>query len=175
MQAKKRNGAIIILTVLAIVGFGAYAFADWGMGYGHRMGMHGGMGMYGGGMGYGCPGWNGAAPGWQGTAGPAYRGNLTPDQIKALDDARSAFFKETESIRQDLYAKNLALRSELAKPNPDTAKAAQLQKEISELRAQFDQKRLDHMVKMREINPQAGRGFAGGYGPGHGRGAYCAW
>ncbi len=173
MQAKKRTRALVIVTVLAIVGFGAYAYADWGMGYGHRMGMHGGAGT-----GYGCPGWNGGGPGWQGTYGPAYRGNLTPDQIKALDEARGAFFKETESIRQDLYAKNLELRSELAKPNPDTAKAAQLQKEISDLRAKFDQKRLDHMVKMREITPQAGRGFAGGYGPGYGRGmggAHCPW
>ncbi len=166
MQArKKRTAVIVILSALSIIGFGAYAFADWGMGYGHRMGMHGG------GTGYGCPG-------WQGTAGPAYRGNLSPDQIKALDEARNAFFKQTESIRQDLYAKNLELRSELAKPNPDTAKAARLQKQISELQAQFDRKRLDHMVKMREINPQAARGFAGGYGPGYGPGrggAYCAW
>jgi Spy/CpxP family protein refolding chaperone len=181
MHAQKRTRALVILTVLTIVGFGAYAYADWGMGYGHRMGMHGrsGMGMNGGAnMGYGCPGWNGGGPGWQGTYGPGYRGNLAPDQIKALDEARSAFFKETESIRQDLYAKNLELRSALAKPNPDTRKAAQLQKEISDLRAKFDQKRLDHMVKMRAINPQAGRGFAGGYGPGYGPGrggANCAW
>jgi len=173
MHAQKRTRALAILTVLAIVGFGAYAYADWGMGYGHRMGMHGGSNM-----GYGCPGWNGGGPGWRNNTGAGYQGNMTPDQIKALDEARSTFFKETESIRQDLYAKNLELRSELAKPNPDARKAAQLQKEISDLRAKFDQKRLDHMVKMRAINPQAGRGFAGDHGPGHGPGrggAYCAW
>ncbi len=171
MQASKRKtSVIVILSVLAIVAFGTYAFADWGMGYGHRMGMHGSA------MGYGCPGWNGNGSNWQGTYGPGYRSNLTPDQIKALDEARSAFFKETESIRQDLYAKNLALRSELAKPDPDSAKAAELQKEISELRAQLDQKRIDHMVKMRKIDPRTGRGFAGGYGHGSGHGgAYCAW
>ena len=38
--------------------------------------------------------------------------------------------------------------------------AISLQKEISELEAQLDQKRIDHMIKVRKIDPDTGRGFA---------------
>jgi Spy/CpxP family protein refolding chaperone len=139
MNNNNTSKVLIILTVIAIAGFGAYAFADWGMGYGRY-----GMGMHGGGMGYG---------------GQGYMGNLSADEIGALDQERAAFFKATEDLRQDIYAKELELRSELAKQNPDTQKAAKLQKEISELVAQLDRKRVEHVVKMKKINPDAGRGF----------------
>jgi len=35
-----------------------------------------------------------------------------------------------------------------------------LQKEISKLESELDQKRIDHMIKVRKIDPDAGRGFA---------------
>jgi zinc resistance-associated protein len=68
--------------------------------------------------------------------------------------------KATETIREDLCSKRLALESELAKNNPDTAKAAALQNEISKLEAQLDQMRIDPMIKVRKIDPDAGRGYA---------------
>jgi Spy/CpxP family protein refolding chaperone len=168
MKNNHTNKVITILAIVAIIGFSAYAFADWGMGYGRH-----GMGMYGGAMGYGNQG---------------YMGNLSADEITKLDQERANFLKDTEGIRQDIYAKDLALRSELSKQSPDAQKAAQLQKEISELQNQLDQKRIDQMVKMRQVNPNAGRGFMGrgamGYnmmGPGMmnygmmGSGGYCQW
>jgi Spy/CpxP family protein refolding chaperone len=141
MKNNKTSKVILILTVIAIAGFSAYAFADWGMGYGRY-----GMGMYSGGMGYG---------------GQGYMGNLSADEIGALDQKRAAFFKATEDLRQDIYAKELELRSELAKQNPDTQKAAKLQKDISELVTQLDRKRVEHVIKMKKINPNAGQGFMG--------------
>jgi zinc resistance-associated protein len=108
--------------------------------------------------------------------GPGYGYNLSDDEIEALEKERQAFFNDTEAIRQDLYAKDLELRSELAKENPDAKKAAQLQKEISKLEAQLDQKQIDHMIKMRKLSPNMGRGmgYMGrggmGYGPGYGGG-----
>jgi Spy/CpxP family protein refolding chaperone len=68
------------------------------------------------------------------------------------------------------------MQSELAKAEPDAAKASGLQKEISELQAQLDQKRIDHMVEMRKVAPNAGRGYMRGgpmmgYGPRGG--GYC--
>ena len=89
-----------------------------------------------------------------------YPGNLNDEDIKALEEERSAFLKATDSIRQNLYSKELELRSELYKENPDVSKAGALQKEISELEAQLDQKRIDHMIKIRKLSPNAGRGFA---------------
>jgi hypothetical protein len=41
----------------------------------------------------------------------------------------------------------------LAKKNLDTQRAVSLQKEISDLRARIDQKRIEHMIEMRKINP----------------------
>jgi len=68
--------------------------------------------------------------------------------------------KATETIRQDLYSMQLELQSELAKSDPDSARAIALQKDISKLEAQLDQECIDHMLKVRKIDPDLGRGFA---------------
>ncbi len=159
---------IVILAAIAMVGLVATAYAGWGDGYGHR-----GRGYHH--MGWGGPGYGGDYP------------DLTDEQIKAIEQERRAFIKDTDDLRQNLYTKELALRSELAKTDADAQKAAVIQKDISKLEAELDQKRLDHIVKMKEVNPEAGRGFmmggrgrggmmGYGYGPGAGRGpggGYC--
>ena len=144
MKTKIITRTILILTVLALTALGTSALAGWGgMGYGHHGPKH---------------------HGWD----PDYMGNLSDDEIKTLQKERNAFFETTQDLQQQIYQKNLELRSELAKKDPDAKKAAKLQKEISKLEAGFDQKRLDHQMKMRKINPKAGRGYMGGrpMGPG---------
>ena len=93
-----------------------------------------------------------------------------------LEQKRAAFFKETQDLRANLYEKERELQKELAKNDPDAAKASVLQKEISELQTQFDKKRIDHMLEIRELTPNAGRGYLNG-GPMMGYGArgggYC--
>lgn len=148
-----------VIAVVALVGLGATAFADWGGGGWHR------------GSGYHHRGWGGGP----GSGYGPMMDDLSDDEIKVFEKERQAFFKETESLRQDLYSKELELRSELAKENPDAKQAASIQKEISNLETQLDQKRVDHMIKMRKINPNAGRGYmmgrgGMGYGPGSGQG-----
>ena len=69
----------------------------------------------------------------------------------------------------------MELRTELARENPDARKAVALQKEISALEADLDEKRIEHRLKMQKITPDGGRGFmmgrgGKGYGPGYGRG-----
>lgn len=162
MRNSNLSKILIILAVVTLLGFGAKAFADWGMGYGHR------------GWGHHGPGWH--HQGWGGSGYGGYMmGNLNEKDLKALEDERRAFFEETETLRQNLYAKDLELRSELAKENPDVKKASRLQSEISQLQAQLDQKHVEHRIKMRKINPYAGRGYMGGrggmgYGPQYGGG-----
>jgi len=56
----------------------------------------------------------------------------------------------------------------LAKKKPDVKIAKEIQKEISSLRAELDLKRIDHKLKMKEINPEF-QGFAGKF---HGRGRH---
>jgi len=122
---------LIILTVVAFLGFGAYAFAYWGMG----PGMMGGWGNYGSGWHHG--GWNNYG------YGPMMR-RLSDDELAQINKERSEFFKATENLRQDLYAKQLELRSEFAKKNPGLKRASSLQNDISKLQAQLDQKRIYH-------------------------------
>jgi zinc resistance-associated protein len=148
---KKAKG-ILVLTVVAVFGFTALAFAGWGRGYGHMMG-----------------------PGWH--DGYGY-GNLSQEEIAKLDQQRVEYLKATEDIRQKLYEKELALRSELAKENPDTSKASKLQSDISTLQSNLDQERLNYEIKTRKSVPGYNRGPGGygpmmGYGP-HG-GGYCMW
>jgi len=146
-----KKGIWGILAIAAIVALSVTAYADWGMrGYGPGGGE--------------CPGVRGGGYG----PGSGYMmGNLTEDEAKKINDQREEFFKATEDLRQDIYAKELELNSELAKKNIDTEKAAKLQKEISELESNFDQKRLEHMIKMKKLNPNLARGFGGGSPRGH--------
>ena len=163
VQMKKNNKGILILTVVAIFGITTLAFAGWGRGYGHLMGPDSwGPGMHGG-YGYGQEG---------------YYGNLSADEITKLDQQRAEYFKATENIRQNLYEKELALRSELAKENPDTSDASKLQSDISKLQSTLDQERLNYEIKARKSAPNYNRG-PGRYGPmmGYGPrgGGYCNW
>ena len=152
---KKNSGILlVILTVVTVLGFGAYAFADWGSGYGSRGGGHMGRGH----MGWGGPGYG-------------YGSDSNEDEYKKIDEERRAFFKATENLRQDIYEKELALEQELAKENPDAKKAGQLHKALADLETQFEQKQLEHQINIRKVNPRVGRGYMGRGGMmGYGRG-----
>jgi Spy/CpxP family protein refolding chaperone len=156
MRNIKLNKLFLTVTIVAIVGFGAYAFADWGMGYGPR------------GWGHMGPGWH---HGWFGN--PEYPNELSDEEIAKLNNERQAFFEETSELRESLYQKQLELRAELAKKDPDAKKAVSLQKEISELEGQLSQKRVEQRIKMQKENPElfSGRGYGyGGRGKGYGYG-----
>ena len=131
---KKNSKLIPIATIMALllIGFCAPVSADQGMGHGPK-------------------------------GGRFVQGNdLSAEDKKALEDERQSFFQETKDIRQQIYQEDLALRSELAKKNPDVKKAAEVQSSISQLEAEFDRKRLDHFMKMRKIDPDFGKGFISG-------------
>ena len=173
----KRHSAKIFtaVAVVATLVLASYALADWGRGWGHMgYGPHhrGMMGYYGD---------YGPDRGGYGPRGdfPAY--DMSREQAEQIEKQREAFFTETEPLRERLYEKQTALRSELTRENPDMGKASELQKEISELQGQFDQKRLEHQMEMRKILPDTGRGFASrgmgprGYGGGYGYGPGACW
>jgi zinc resistance-associated protein len=147
-----RNG-IISLTAVAVIALGANAFAGKGMGGQNNE------------QGYGKWG-NQSRRG--GCAYGQVNANLTPEQREQMESERQAFFDATKNQRQDLYAKRLELRAEMVKSQPDLAKATALQKEVSELQGSLDQKRLNHIMAIRKINPDAGIGFMmGGRGMGY--------
>ena len=151
-----RHLKTVVITVasVAVIGFALNVYGHGGMGWGHH--------------GYG----------WQhrGNYGPEYDDQMSKEQYRQFEEKRELFFKETQELRNNLYEKERELQSELAKSEPDPSKASGLQKEISDLQAKLDQKRIDHMVEMRKLNPNIGRGFMRGgpmmgYGPRGG--GYC--
>jgi len=141
---------LVVLTVFAVVGFGVYAFADGGMGYGQHRG-----------------GWDHQGPGWRhgGSGCPGYKGHmkgdLSDEENQKMDQQRNAFHKATKDLKQNIYQKQLELESEFAKETTDAKKAAGIQKEISDLQAQIDQERVNHIIEMKKIDPDVGRGFRG--------------
>ncbi len=134
----KLINVIIIIASIAVLGIGINAFAHGGWGH-HRGGMH-----------------------YQGSYGNGNADQMSPETYKQFEQKREAFFSETQDLRTSLFEKERDLQSELAKSEPDVSKASRLQKEISDLQSQFDQKRIEHMVEMRKLNPNAGQGYRSG-------------
>ena len=157
-----RNVKTILIAVVsvAVIGFTVNAFAHDGMGYGD--------------------GWGHRGPGGHHRCayGPGYDANpMTQEELQLFREKREAFLKETEQLRTNLFDRERELQNELAKTEPDAKKASGLQKEISVLRADLDQKRISHRIEMKKINPNAGRGYMrggpmSGFGP---RGGGNCW
>jgi Spy/CpxP family protein refolding chaperone len=155
---------LVVLMMIGFIGYSTTSYAGWGRGD-----------SFGGGSGtWNCP------RGGYGDQG--FGGNLTDEEIATAQKERNAFLESTRELREKHYQKELELRAELAKQNPDAKKAAELQKEVSALETDMDQKKLEHRLKMKKDYPQIyGKGFGGGFGPrgggmgpgygkGHGRG-----
>lgn len=134
MKPHYLNKLVIILTIAAILGFATNVFAQRGAGYSSEGYVNQGQG--------------------QNIFG---RNNLSEEQIKAIKKQRKAFFDATEDLRQLVYEKEAELMSILAKKKPDAEKAKAIQAEISDFASQIHQKRLDHIIKMKKINPYCGR------------------
>jgi len=142
MNTPFKNWKILLLVAFFTVALAVGASADMGRGYGHRSQMHNGSG------------WN--QGGW------GVSDNLSEEDIKKLEEERKTFFEGTKDLRRKVYQKRLELASEMARQNPDVARAGTIQKEISATKSQLAQKRLDHIFRIRKINPDLGMGFLGG-------------
>jgi len=160
MKANNFGKVIVGLAIVAIIGFAATSYADWGRGGGRGGGYCRGPAA---GFGPGA----GMGPGGYGAQGNQL--SLSDEQIDKLNKQRQAFFEDTRTVRDDLYQKKLELRSELAKKDPDVNKASQLQQEISNLQSQLAQKRIEQRIQMKKEFPElAERGYRSG-GRGYGR------
>ena len=176
MSFSKTGKIFMVLAIVAVLGIAVTSFAGWSRGhwgYGNHMGP--GYGMH--------RGWS---DGPRGYGGRGYQSDLSAEDFARLDKERQTFFEATSDLRESLYQKQLELRSELAKPEPDAKKATGLQTEISNLEGQLDQKRLDHRIKMRKEFPRSGymgQGYGRGgwgkgrgmYGGGYGTGGGCRY
>jgi Spy/CpxP family protein refolding chaperone len=151
---KNMKSSLGIFAVVLTVGIAALAFAydGYGPGYGgHMMG----RGMMGYGPEYGH---------MRGYYGPNGSGNLSREDAAKLEQSQDKFFEGTRELRNSIRDKQFSLNDELQKTDPDRAKVTDLQKQLSQLESQFDQKALDHQLEMRKEFPQST--YSGGYGRG---------
>jgi len=159
----KRLGTVLGITLL-VAALAVPVFA-WGEGWiwGHHM-----MGQ-----------WD-RGPGYSGQYDRGY-GNLTEEQASKLDQLDRKFYSETADLSDKIWSKSAELDTLLSSADPDLEKARALQKEINDLRAKLDEKRLNYELEARKVNPdtQFGRGYGRGYGrhmwgqgPGMGRGRH---
>lgn len=88
---------------------------------------------------------------------PGYDGYLSNATIKKLNAEQESFIKATEVLRQTIYEKELYLKAELVKKQPDIVTALGFQNEISVARGQFEQKMIEHLIQMKMINLEAER------------------
>ena len=165
--------AVLTLAIAAIAyAHGGYGGSMMGPGYGgHMMGPGYGGNMMG-------PGYGGHMMGY----GPGYgpymdgydnRGNLSDEDAAKLDAAREKFFKATQDLRSQIREKQFDLQNELNKDNPDESKVFELQKALSGLQAEFDQKALAYQLEVGKLLPQQStRGYYG-QGRGGSYGGYC--
>lgn len=158
---KHKKITIGLLAFGFIVAIAAIAFAHGG--YGRYTGGYGGHMMgpgYGGGhmMDYGF-GYGSHMRGYGGW------GPLSEEDTAKIEAARDDFYKETRELRGKIDDARIALRNEMDKDQPSERKVTTLQKQLSELQAEFDQKSLAHELKIGKLAPEGyrGRGFRGGY------------
>ncbi len=142
-----KKTAIMIVSVM-LIGLMTYPVFAGGGGWGggrHMKGYHNGP----------CYNWN--------------AGNFSEEQRSQLDGLDKEFYNSTAELRIRIRTKIAELNSALAGTDLDLENLKGLQKEISDLRAEMAQKRLNYRVEVREIAPEAAA-YAGGYGPGSGWG-----
>ena len=115
-------------------------------------------------------GWGGGPDNCHGYGWSEGRGsqNLTDEQRGQLDTLRQEFIDRTAPIKNEIWSKKAQINTLMSTSNPDAEKVRALQKEISDLKAQLAQERIDFQLETRKINPDArfGAGYGrGGFGP----------
>jgi Spy/CpxP family protein refolding chaperone len=119
------------------------------------------------------PGWNGGHHMWgswgsdRGSCWDYGRGynELSKEEQKQLTELENKFSNETNNLRNEIWSKSEELQRYLNSTNPDSQKLTEMQRELSNLRAEMDEKRLAYEVEARKILPDTR--FRGGYGRGY--------
>lgn len=140
-----------LTTVLAILIFSGMVAAPVFAGPGNR---------------YFCPYGEGPRASGPGDSGS----NLTAEQIDQLQKLLKTYVDETSELRSTLWDKRSELDAIMVTSAPDSTKAMALQKEISDIKANLAQKRLEYQLNVKKVAPDVG--FVPAPGSGWGRGGY---
>jgi len=92
---------------------------------------------------------------------------LSPQDAAKLEQSQQKFLNDTSDLRNSIQEKQFALNQEIQQTNPDRDKITNLQKELSQLESQFDQKALELQLDLRKNFPENTLSM------GYGRRGYC--
>ena len=98
--------------------------------------------------------------------------DLTAEQQAQLRELRQDFRDRTQGLREDLWAKRQEMRTILGGSSPDEKQLKKVQKVINALQAKLADAKVEHMLEVKKINPQAFTGEGFGYGRHAGK---CGW
>ena len=119
------------------------------------------------------PGWNGghhmrgywgSDPGSCWDYGRGYN-DLSKEENNQLKELKSKFYNENARLRNEIWSKSEELNGLLNTNNPDSQKLKALQRELSGLRTEMDERRLACDLEARKILPESR--FSGGYDRGY--------
>ena len=116
------------------------------------------------GRGHHMRGYWGSDPGSCWDYGRGYK-DLSKEEQSQLKELESKFYNETDRLRNEIWSKSAELNSYLNSTNPNSQKLKALQRELSDLRAEMDERRLAYELEARKILPESR--FRGGYGKGY--------
>ncbi len=126
---------VLVLSLICSLGFGSHAVAQMQGGKMQGCSMAGGKG---------CPGLK------------QLKG-LSDKEREQVQSEMTAQHKILEPIKQAMFEKKMELISVLAKQKVDADKAKKLQSNISDLKNQIGQKKIDFLIRIKKISPEAGR------------------
>ncbi|MDY0362750.1 MAG: periplasmic heavy metal sensor [Desulforegulaceae bacterium] len=79
--------------------------------------------------------------------------NLTAEEQTALKAEKIKFFKETKTLRTQIFNKKMDLEQEFMNENIDSQKVKNLRSEIFTLGNELSEKRIAHLERINEIIP----------------------
>ena len=80
--------------------------------------------------------------------------NLTPEQLRELEQIQQGLMKETQLLRAQLFAKRLELRETITNPTAKTELIRLKYGEVASLESKIEEKSFDFLVKLRSLLTQ---------------------
>jgi Spy/CpxP family protein refolding chaperone len=80
--------------------------------------------------------------------------NLPPEQEQKISAEQQKFYQETAPLRRELHQKRLELKALWIDPKADRETIRSKQREVLDLQRQFQEKRLEHQLAVRDLLPE---------------------
>ena len=139
----RKTIVIASIALFTLISVNAFAF----------MGSNMGNGSYNGHMGYG------QNSNYMGNNGNHMWNNQNSDDQRIVSKQMDAFMNDTRGISQEIYNTRAELNRELSSVSIDKNKALKLQKKLSALTSEIEQKRVAQMLKLQKQFPDSFRGY----------------